>query len=120
MKPSEIIQADAQRQQYDGQKVARDISAMVNSKQAILLQENDSVLILIKLPQGAVELHLFTADSPLTLSHSLSGFIKKIRASDIKKVYGSAEVPQLLKLLQRLDVEVQQSDDPKYKWMALV
>lgn len=118
MTPSEIIRKDAAREDYNPDIVIRKIQKIVESKGAVLLQENDSLLLLIGLPDNDAELHLYTADSPLTLAKSLRGFVQKIRDSEIETVYGSAEIPQTLELLKRLGVDVQPSDKEGYYWMA--
>jgi hypothetical protein len=120
MKPSEIIQKDAARMGYDADVVMRKIAKVVKSGAGLLLQEGDSVLLLIGLPNNSAELHLYTADSPLNLSRALKAFIEKIRASDLSAVYGSGEVPQLLKMLNKFGVETMKSDLPNYRWMAPV
>jgi hypothetical protein len=120
MTPSEIVRADAQRGQYDADLVLRKLDKLVSTKAAIILKENDSILVLIALPGKNAELHLYTADSPLTMANSLTAFIKKIRAADLNRVYGSGEIPQTLRLLKKLGVDVQDSDLPNYKWMAPV
>ena len=120
MTPSEIVRADAQRGQYDADVVLRKMDKLASSGGAILLHENNSVLLLIPIEGNSLELHLYTVDSPLTLAQSLKKFIGKIRASDVTAVYGSGDVPQLLDLLRRLGVDVEQSDRPNYKWMARV
>jgi hypothetical protein len=118
MTPSEIIRKDAAREDYDADIVIRKIHKLVSNNAAILLQANDSLLLLIALPDNDAELHLYTADSPLTLAKSLKEFIQKIRDSEIETVYGSAEIPQTLDLLKRLGVDVQPSDKKNYYWMA--
>jgi hypothetical protein len=120
MTPSEIVKADAQRGQYDADMVLRKMDKLASTGAGIVLHENNSILLLIAIPGGNAELHLYTADSPLTMAQSLKKFISKIRAADINNVYGSAEIPQTLELLKRLGVDVQPSDNPKYKWMAPV
>jgi len=120
MTPSEIIQADSQKMGYDAETALRKINKVVTSGAGLLLQEGDSVLLLIALPDNNAELHLYTADSPLNLSRALKKFIEKIRASDLKAVYGSGEVPQLLKILNKFGVQTMKSDLPNYRWMAPV
>jgi len=120
MKPSEIIQKDAERLGYDGDVITRKVINVVKLGAGILLQEGDSLLLLIGLPNNNAELHLFTADSPLNLSKSLRKFIEKIRKSDMNAVYGSGEIPQILKMLNKLGVETSVSDLPNYRWMAKV
>ena len=118
MTPTEIIQKDAVKEDYNADIVIRKIAKLVSSKAAILLQSNDSLLLLIGLPDNDAELHLYTADAPLTLAKSLKDFINKIRGSEIETVYGSAEIPQMLALLKRLGVDVKPSDKRNYHWMA--
>jgi hypothetical protein len=120
MKPSEIIQKDAERLGYDGDLITRKVIKLVKSGAGILLQEGDSLLLLIGLPNNNAELHLFTADSPLNLSRSLRIFIEKIRKSDMNAVYGSGDIPQILRMLNKLGVETSASDLPNYRWMAKV
>jgi tRNA 2-selenouridine synthase SelU len=74
----------------------------------------------LNIGNGAVELHLYTQDTPIKVAKALIYFIKKIRESDIQVVYGSEEPTQTLQLLKNLDVVVEPSDNPKYKWMARV
>jgi hypothetical protein len=120
MTPSEIIRKDAERMGYDADVVMRKIAKLVKSGAGLLLKEGDSVLLLIAIPDNNAELHLYTADSPLNLSRALKSFIEKIRASDLNAVYGSGEVPQLLKMLNKFGVETMKSDLPNYRWMAPV
>ena len=121
MTPSEIIQADAQKQGYDPQEVLGKIGKVVKTGAGILLQEGNSVLLLIALPDNNAELHLYTADtSPLSIYKAVSGFVNKIRQSDLNAVYGSGEVPELLQILKKLGVDVQPSNLPGYRWMAPV
>jgi len=120
MTPSEIVKADAQRGQYDADTVLRKMDRAVSDHHALVFHENNSILLLIPLPGNGTELHLYTADSPLTLAQSLKKFISKIRASDIHIVYGSGDIPQTLQLLKKLGVDVEQSDKPNYRWMARV
>lgn len=118
MTPTEIIRKDALREDYDADIVLRKMNKLLSNKGAILLRSNNSLLLLIGLPDNDAELHLYTADAPLTLAKSLKDFIDKIRSSEIETVYGSAEIPQTLELLKRLGVDVQPSDKQGYYWMA--
>ena len=49
-----------------------------------------------------------------------------IKASDIKKVYGSgnlaqdAKLKKMLNILDKMGVDVQKSNLPRYEWMATV
>jgi NhaP-type Na+/H+ and K+/H+ antiporter len=127
MKPTEIINAEYQKLGKDPSKFLRALNIALNKKLAIIMQENDTVLLLIATKDGNAELHLFTQDGPIKLAKALSRFVDKIRKSDLKAVYGPKEnVPnsnrlqQTLTMLKTLGVDVQPSDNPKYEWMAKV
>jgi NhaP-type Na+/H+ and K+/H+ antiporter len=127
MKPTEIINAEYQKLGKDPSKFLRALNIALNKKLAIIMQENDTVLLLIATNDDNAELHLFTQDSPIKLAKALSRFVDKIRKSDLKAVYGPKEdVPnsnrlqQTLTMLKTLGVDVQPSDNPKYEWMAKV
>ena len=127
MKPTEIINAEFQKLGKDSGAFLKKLSAALRKKLAIIMQEDNTILILIALGDGNVELHLFTADSPIKVAKALSRFVDKIRKSDLKAVYGPKEnVPnsnrlqQTLTMLKTLGVDVQPSDNPKYEWMAKV
>ena len=57
MTPSEIITEEGKKVGYDADLILRKIDKLVSGKAAILLQKNDSVLLLINIAKGAVELH---------------------------------------------------------------
>ena len=120
MTPSEIIDKDAERLGYDAELVKRKIARIIRAGGALLLKSNDSLLLLIAINEEDVELHIYSADTPLTMAKSLKDFIQKIRSSDIKRVYGSGDIPQMLALLKKFGVDVQPSNLPNYRWMANV
>jgi len=127
MKPTEIINAEYQRLGKDSGEFLKKLSAALQKKLAIIMQEENTILVLITLGDGNVELHLFTADGPIKVAKALSRFVDKIRKSDLKAVYGPKEnVPnsnklqQTLNMLKTLGVDVLPSDNPKYEWMAKV
>mgnify|MGYP003336352852 CR=1 FL=1 len=78
MKPSEIIRKDAIRNKVDPDRLLNSIHKQLSDKTSIMLQSGDSVLILKKISEGKVELHLFTVESPKALMRSLKFFIDKI------------------------------------------
>jgi hypothetical protein len=120
MTPSEIIAADAKERNLNPEAVLVTVSAMLKQDRAVMLQKNNSVLLLEKIDPGVVALHLFADDTPLTLVKSVRYFVEKIRASDIQAVYGLADNEQIVNLLMSLGVPVQESDRPNYNWMAMV
>jgi hypothetical protein len=120
MTPSEIIMADSKRQGVDPKVVLDTCAKLIKGKLATIIQENNSVLLLTFIDRQDVELHLFTADSPLTLAKSLMGFINTIKQSELRRVYGKADNSGILEMLKRVGVNVMQSDKPQFNWMAEV
>lgn len=120
MQPSEIIKKDAERNGYDAQGVINTVGMMLKNKVATLMQSGNTLLVLRKLDNGGAELHLFTADSPLAMSKALKHFIGIIRRTQLNRVYGKVDNQEVLQLLKRLGVDVQDSDLPEYNWMAPV
>ena len=122
MKPSEIILQDQYSQADDPKKVLMSIDRIIKAGNGILLQKNNSVLFLIRLGDGDVELHLYTVDPPQSLASAIQYFIEKIKASDIKKVYfikpKSGE--QIVRMLKTYGVDIQKSDRKEYAYMAKV
>jgi deoxyribodipyrimidine photolyase-like uncharacterized protein len=118
MTPSEIIQADIQAYGKDSQADLNAISQAVKAKRGLILQSGNTVLFLLLIAPNIAELHLYTQDRPIAVGKALQQFIPTIRKSGIKVVYGSEEPQQILSLLKFLDVNVEPSDNPKYKWMA--
>jgi hypothetical protein len=119
MTPTEIISADAQRRGNDPQKELLFVKKAVENK-SIILKEGDTVLLLVPIAQGIVELHLYTQDVPLKLYKAMIVFWKKIQNSDLTKVYTDITNPQILEMAKRTDWNIQPSDNPKYNAMALV
>ena len=122
MTPSEIILKDQYSQTDDPKKVLMGIQRIIKAGNGILLQKNNSVLFLIRLGEGDVELHLYTVDPPQSLASAIQYFIEKIKNSDLKKVYfikpKSGE--QIVKMLKMYGVDIQKSDRKEYAYMAKV
>ena len=122
MTPSEIILQDQYSQADDPKKVLIAINRIIKDGNGVLLQKNNSVLFLIRLGEGDVELHLYTVDPPQSLASAIQYFIEKIKASDLKKVYfikpKSGE--QIVRMLKTYGVDIQKSDRKEYSYMAKV
>jgi phosphotransferase system IIA component len=117
MKPSEIITADCQKRGIPLAPVAHGINHLLQTKKAIMLQSGDSLAVLRHLGNHTVEIHFFTADSPISMVSSIADLFKKIKQSSIKKVYGKADNPQIIKLMKKAGVNTKDSDKLDYNWM---
>lgn len=120
MTPSEIITKDSEKRGLNASQVLNNIAALINEHKATLLHHGNTLLLLRGIGDNSVELHLFTEDAPLSLLKALKVFVKNIRKSSLNKVYGDADNQGILKMLQKADVDIMQSDLPRYNWMAKV
>jgi len=120
MKPSEIIKADAVERGLDPDRVLRNILILLRNKDAIMLQKNNSILIVQKLRGNNATLHLFTEDSPLALAKAITYFMETIKASDLRAVYGKADNDEIVSLMRRIGVPVKESDQAAFNWMAFI
>ena len=118
MKASEIIKADAVKRKVDPEKAMQTIGALVKDKSAVLMQENNSVLLVRKINPTSAEIHLFTQDNPRTLAKAVIGFVRKGKELGIKTVYGKADNKGIVELMKRIGLNIQASDLPQYNWKA--
>lgn len=120
MTPSEIITAEAQKRGADPQPVLQSVLGQVKSGHTILMQENNSVLLITRLGNGRAMIHICTVDSPLTLRNSIKGFWNKLKGSEVKTVYGDTKNEQIIELMKKAGVKIEKSNLPKFTWMAKV
>jgi hypothetical protein len=124
MTPSEIIKADHERfghSQADTARLMETMQAMIQKNVGRLIQNGNTLLFLVNLDKKSASVSIYTADSPQKIKSSLAFFIKQVKKSGFKKVYGEDGGPVLqktLQLLKNLGVNVQKSDKPKFLWMA--
>jgi len=117
MKPTEIITADAERKGSEPTQELALVNQLIKKNNALLLQSNNTLILLAPIDVGKTEMHLYTADNPLKLMKSAIELEKKIRASDIDFIYYQETNPQVTEMLRRLDLTVEKSDLPNYDWM---
>jgi len=119
MKPSEIITAEAQKNNVDPQRYASMVEQKLQN--STLVQKNDSLLIITPIEPHQVEVHLITADKPMVLIKSIMQYLEDFKNNkDIKVVYGKADNPQITKLMTLAGWPIEDSDNPKYNWMARI
>ena len=118
---SQIILNDVHAKTFGAEKVVQAISQLVEHKKAILVQHNNSIIVLVQIGDGEVEIHLYTVDPPHRLASAMKYFHDELVKSGIHKVYGT-EMPdkQLIKLMLAVGIPVDKSDKPDYYWMAPV
>ena len=118
---SQIIMNDVHAKKAGAENIIQAISQLVESGQAVLVQHNNSIIVLIQIGDGEVEIHLYTVDPPHRLASAMKYFHDELVRSGIQKVYGT-EMPdkQLVKLMLAVGIPVDKSDKPDYYWMAPV
>jgi len=118
---SQIIMNDPHTQAAGAEKVVMAISKLVEEGKAILVRQNNSVIVLVSIGDGEVEIHLYTVDPPHRLASAMKYFHDELVKSGIHTVYGT-EMPdkQLIKMMLAVGIPVDKSDKPDYYWMAPV
>ena len=120
MTPSQIITQQAQSQGVDPKQALQKAVAAINSGHAVMLQENNSVLLVIRLGDGKAALYLTTVDSPITLKSSFIGFLKKLKDSEIHTAYVDTKNDQIVRLMKKTGWDVKKSNNPKFTFMAKI
>lgn len=118
MKASEVIYKDKFSQEDGPDKVVTGIAKLVNDNMAVILQSADTVLVVVRLGDAAVEVHAYTVDSGLRLMSALKVLIEKLKNSDIQVAYiADPRDAQMLQVLKMNDLKVVPSDRPQYQYM---
>jgi hypothetical protein len=117
MKPTEIITADAEKRNIDPNQALQLANTLIKKHNAIILQANNTIILLASIDKNKAEMHLYTVDNPLKLMKSAIELEKKIRKSDVDFIYYQETNPQITEMLRRLDLVVEKSDLPNYDWM---
>ena len=124
MTPSEIITEDSKQSGDDTDIVLRKIHKLLEGKAGVLVQKNNSVMLLIGIAKAVAEIHFFIADDSTKLKDSMAQFAKELKNSELKAVYGSVEKNQnpslknALEFLAKTELNIKKSNVPRYAWMA--
>jgi len=118
MKASEVIYNDKFSQEDGPDKVLAVVSKLANDEMAVILQSGDTVLVVVRLGDAAVEVHAYTVESGLRLMSALKVLIGKLKKSDIQVAYiADLRDAQMLQVLKMNDLKVVPSDRPQYQYM---
>jgi hypothetical protein len=122
MPPSQIITADLGRKATpeEVQQSLEALETLAEQGKLFILQENNTIIVLISIGDGIVESHLFTADKPLVMARSFKTMLEELKRSHLKRMYSNVDedTPRLLALMQNFGVTAVESDNPEYVWMA--
>lgn len=118
MKASEIIYNDKFSQEDGPDRVLTGVAKLVKDNMAVILQSGDTVLVVVRLGDGAVEVHVYTVESGLRLISAMKVLIQKLKDSDVQVAYiADPRDAQMLQVLRMNDLQVMKSDRPEYQWM---
>jgi hypothetical protein len=120
MTPSEIITADLQRRGEDPKRELVGLAKAVKLIHALILQEGNTIMVLLPLSKDSAEMKMYSADTPLRILSAIKVFMKKLEDSELSKVYFNITAPQNLTTMKRLGVQVENSDKEGYNFMAII
>lgn len=122
MPPSKIIMADLGRKETpeNVQEVLMALAQLNEQGKLFMLQENNTVAVLISIGDKIVEAHLFSVDKPLVMARSLKTILEELKRSHLDRMYSNVDddTPKLLALMKNFGITPAQSDKPEYVWMA--
>ena len=83
-----------------------------------LIPYKNSVMGLKMLSQDVAQIHFFTTDTADQLDADIRFFVSQLKQAGIHTVYDSVMDPLMAQALAKDGVQIQQSDNPKYKFKA--
>jgi hypothetical protein len=123
MPPSQIITADLGRTVSPEElgQIFNNLGALNDEGKLFILQENNTIIVLISIANEVAEVHLFSVDEPLITARSIKVMLDELNRSHLKRIYGKVDnedTPKMLALMNSFGMQVEQSDNPEYVWMA--
>lgn len=118
MQPTEIVLEDAARRGVDGDQVIRVMEDVIQKGYGSIMQFGDTLLFICTFSPKAAELHLFTVDHPKKIIKAIKNFHELLKETNLKQVYGRADSPQLIRMLEAAGVHVMKPENPIFNWMA--
>lgn len=120
--PSQIITDDLERKASleEVQQTIEYFDKTNNEGKLFILQENNTIVVLVSIGEGIVEAHLYSLDTPIVMARSMKVMLDELKRSHIKRIYSNVDedTPKILALMKRFGTDIQESDNPKYVWMA--
>ena len=81
-------------------------------------REGNTVMAFKQLPPNAAQIYFFSVDKPEAFARSMVKLIAPLKQSGVQVVYMNKVDPTIVKTMQAVGLQVQQSDRPDYKVMA--
>jgi hypothetical protein len=120
--PSQIITDDLERKASleEVQQTIEYFGKANNEGRLFILQENNTIVVLVSIGEGIVEAHLYSVDTPIVMARSMKIMLDELKRSHLKRMYSNVDedTPKILALMKRFGTDIQESDNPRYVWMA--
>jgi hypothetical protein len=85
-----------------------------------LIPFESSVMGFKPLGKGVAQIHFFTVGTMQDLANDIQYFYDYLKKKGINTVYDSIPAPITIQMFQQLGAKVMQSDNPKYKFKAMI
>jgi hypothetical protein len=119
MKPSEIITQVAQQHGVDPKGLASGVYNSLKTKNTLLLQKNDSLMVITMFKPKLAEVHLFTVEKGLALAKSLKEFMQELKnEKHIDRIYVKVDNDKIIPFAKSIGVNFVKSDLPQFQYMA--
>jgi len=83
-------------------------------------RDGNTVMAFKPLPPNAAQIYFFSVDRPEVFAQSMTKLIAPLKQSGVQVVYMNKIDPTIVKTMQAVGMQVQQSDRPDYKVMAML
>jgi hypothetical protein len=81
-------------------------------------REDNTVLAFKPLPPNAAQVYFFSVDRPEAFARSMTALLAPLKQSGVQVLYMNKVDPTIVKTMQAVGMQTQQSDRPEYKVMA--
>jgi len=81
-------------------------------------REGNTVMAFKQLPPNAAQIYFFSVDRPEAFARSMVKLIAPLKQSGVQVVYMNKVDPTIVKTMEAVGLQTQQSDRPDYKIMA--
>lgn len=121
MTPEEIIKNDPEIQATGKmQEFLQGLAKLIKARQVTMLRHMDILCIVINAGKNKAQVMVVGQADTNTLMTAVREFLQKIKNSGINTIYGFTDSPEDLKLFKAVGLHAEQSDNPKFDWMARV
>ena len=85
-----------------------------------MYRQSNTLLAIKKLSPVIAQIHFFTLDNDATFQKLVAFWIDKLKQAGCHIIYDTVADPHIVKALQMVGVQLQPSDNPKYKLKGMI